>query len=107
MWTVTQIVHFDGQDIYDTAVRRPPAARLPAFGVIVMVMVMAPTHGKPNENRQTNGKLMADTLWAKTFACLTWHTMATPIADPKRTQAPIPIPIPIPKPDSPTLLFFH
>lgn len=80
--TVTQIVHSDGQDIYDTA---------PAFGVIVMVMVMvmAPVHGTPRKIRQTNGKLMADTL-GETFACLTWHTMATPIA--KSDQNPNPKP---------------
>jgi len=78
--TVTQIAQTDGQDIYDTA---------PAFGVIVMVMVMAPAHGTPPKLRQTNGKLMADTL-GETFACLTWHTMATPIANPNENPNPNP-----------------
>jgi len=77
---VTQIAQTDGQDIYDTA---------PAFGVIVMVMVMAPAHGTPPKLRQTNGKLMADTL-GETFACLTWHTMATPIANPNENPNPNP-----------------
>lgn len=86
---LTHIVLFDGQDIYDTAPVRPSGV-LPwgyrygyGYGYGARKALRRATVELPE--RRTNGKLMADTL-GETFACLTCHTMATPIAKPNRNS---------------------